>query len=79
MLVDDQADVLFTYLSFLEGQGFNVESFTDPIVALRQFAQEDTSKYDLVVMDISFVCHNLMAYSFTRGLEQSIRPSGSFL
>ena len=39
MLVDDQVDVLFTYLSFLEGQGFNVESFTDPIVALRQFAQ----------------------------------------
>ena len=45
MMVDDQPDVLFTFRSFLEGQGFKVYCFTDPTIALRQFAKEDPSKY----------------------------------
>ena len=74
MLVDDQADMLFTYRSFLEGQGFNVESFTDPIVALRQFAQLDTSKYDLVVMDIRMPQLNgLQLYQRLRAINSTVR------
>jgi DNA-binding response OmpR family regulator len=74
MLVDDQADMLFTYRSFLEGQGFKVHSFTDPTVALRQFATEDASKYDLVIMDIRMPQLNgLQLYQRLRAINSSVR------
>jgi len=74
MLVDDQPDMLFTYRSFLEGQGFKVHTFTDPTVALRQFAKEDTSKYDLVVMDIRMPQLNgLQLYQRLRAINSTIR------
>jgi DNA-binding response OmpR family regulator len=73
MLVDDQPDMLFTYRSFLEGQGFKVHTFTDPTVALRQFAK-DTSKYDLVVMDIRMPQLNgLQLYQRLRAINSTIR------
>jgi two-component system response regulator ChvI len=74
MLVDDQPDMLFTYRSFLEGQGFKVYSFTDPTVALRQFAKEDSSKYDLVVMDIRMPQLNgLQLYQRLRAINSAVR------
>jgi len=74
MLVDDQPDMLFTYRSFLEGQGFKVHTFTDPTFALRQFAKEDTSKYDLVVMDIRMPQLNgLQLYQRLRAINSTIR------
>ena len=74
MLVDDQPDMLFTYRSFLEGQGFKVHTFTDPTVALRQFAKEDTSKYDLVVMDIRMPQLNgLQLYQRLRAINSTVR------
>lgn len=74
MLVDDQPDMIFTYRSFLEGQGFKVNSFTDPAVALRHFAMEDSSKYDLVVMDIRMPHLNgLQLYQRLRAINSAIR------
>jgi two-component system, OmpR family, response regulator ChvI len=74
MLVDDQPDMLFTYRSFLEGQGFKVHSFTDPTAALRQFAKEDSSKYDLVVMDIRMPQLNgLQLYQRLRAINSAVR------
>jgi two-component system, OmpR family, response regulator ChvI len=74
MLVDDQPDMLFTYRSFLEGQGFKVHSFTDPTVALRQFAKEDSSNYDLVVMDIRMPQLNgLQLYQRLRAINSTVR------
>lgn len=74
MLVDDQPDMLFTYRSFLEGKGFRVESFTDPTVALKQFAKEDSTKYDLVVMDIRMPHLNgLQLYQRLRAINSQVR------
>jgi two-component system, OmpR family, response regulator ChvI len=74
MLVDDQPDMLFTYRSFLEGQGFKVHTFTDPTIALKQFAKEDTSKYDLVVMDIRMPQLNgLQLYQRLRAINSTVR------
>ena len=74
MLVDDQPDMLFTYRSFLEGQGFKVDTFTDPTVALKQFAKEDSSKYDLVVMDIRMPQLNgLQLYQRLRAINSTVR------
>ncbi|MGH9925862.1 MAG: response regulator [Nitrososphaeraceae archaeon] len=74
MLVDDQPDMLFTYRSFLEGQGFKVDTFTDPTIALKQFAKEDASKYDLVIMDIRMPHLNgLQLYQRLRAINSSVR------
>jgi DNA-binding response OmpR family regulator len=73
MLVDDQPDVLFTFRSFLEGQGFKVYCFTDPTIALRQFAKGDPSKYDLVVMDIRMPQLNgLQLYQRLKAINSSV-------
>jgi CheY-like chemotaxis protein len=74
MLVDDQPDMIFTYRSFLEGQGFKVHAFTDPNLALRHFAKEDSPKYDLVVMDIRMPHLNgLQLYQRLRAINSAVR------
>jgi len=52
LLVDDDSDILLTYKSFLEVEGYNVDTFSDPESALKHFAQTDSSYYDLVLLDI---------------------------
>jgi CheY-like chemotaxis protein len=52
MLVDDNEDILLTYRSFLSGEGYKVEVFSDPNEALQHFAKLHNSYYSLVIMDI---------------------------
>jgi two-component system response regulator ChvI len=52
LLVDDDSDILLTYKSFLEAEGYNIDTFSDPESALKHFAQTDSSYYDLVLLDI---------------------------
>jgi DNA-binding response OmpR family regulator len=51
-LVDDDKDILYTYTSILENEGYNVEGYSDSQEALKQFAQNDPCYYDLVILDI---------------------------
>ena len=52
LVVDDDADILLTYKSFLEDEGYKVDIFSNPEDALRHFSQNDASYYDLVLLDI---------------------------
>ncbi len=54
MIVDDEPDTLFTYKSLLFAEGHNVQAFTDPQKALRNFVQlsDPSSYYNLVLLDI---------------------------
>jgi len=54
MVVDDEPDTLFTYESFLSDEGYNVESFTDSLEALKHFVQlpDPSSHYKLALLDI---------------------------
>jgi two-component system, OmpR family, response regulator ChvI len=52
LLVDDDSDILLTYKSFLEIEGYNAVTFGDPESALKHFAQAESSYYDLVLLDI---------------------------
>ena len=52
LLVDDDRDILFTFKSILEAEGFNVQAFADPDEALRYFSQMNPSYYNLVLTDI---------------------------
>jgi two-component system, OmpR family, response regulator ChvI len=54
LVVDDEPDALFTYESFLSDEGYNVESFTDSLEALKHFVQlpDPSSHYKLAILDI---------------------------
>jgi CheY-like chemotaxis protein len=52
LLVDDDKDILFTFKSILDAEGYHVEAFADPNEALSHFVQMDPSYYNLVLTDI---------------------------
>jgi DNA-binding response OmpR family regulator len=49
LLVDDEPDITFTLKDILENTDFNVDSFTDPVLALDKYK---SNFYDLVILDI---------------------------
>jgi CheY-like chemotaxis protein len=49
LLVDDEKDACLVYKMVLEDNGFEVNSFEDPVLALSNFKPDF---YDLVVLDI---------------------------
>ncbi len=51
LLVDDEPDLNLTIKVILEDNGFKVDSFTDPLLALENF-KEEVGSYDLVILDI---------------------------
>jgi DNA-binding response OmpR family regulator len=51
LLVDDEPDLNLTLKMTLEENGFKVDSFTDPLVALENF-KEEAGMYDLLILDM---------------------------
>ena len=48
LLVDDDLDILLTYQSFLEVEGYKVDTLSEPEGAIKRFSQDDASYDDLV-------------------------------
>jgi CheY-like chemotaxis protein len=51
-LVDDELDISYMLSTVLQDNGFESDSFTDPILALTNYK---TNFYDLVILDIKIV------------------------
>jgi DNA-binding response OmpR family regulator len=51
LLVDDEPDLNLTLKMILEDKGFKVNSFTDSLLALQNFKEQD-GMYDMVILDI---------------------------
>jgi DNA-binding response OmpR family regulator len=51
LIVDDESDVNLAIKMILEDNGFKVDSFTDPVLALENFRKE-AGMYDLLILDI---------------------------
>jgi len=51
LVVDDESDVNLTLKMVLEENGFKVDSFTDPLLALENIKRE-SEMYDLIVLDV---------------------------
>ena len=49
LIIDDDGDITNLFKIFLEYDGYNVDSFTDPIDALYSFRKD---VYDLVLLDL---------------------------
>jgi CheY-like chemotaxis protein len=52
LLIDDEKDDLIVLEHFLELEGFEVRSFSNPRQALLHYANTDSSFYDLIISDI---------------------------
>ncbi|MER5174577.1 MAG: response regulator [Candidatus Nitrosocosmicus sp.] len=52
LLIDDDKDILFTFTTIIEDEGYNTTSFSEPYKALNHFSQLNPYHYDLIVMDI---------------------------
>jgi DNA-binding response OmpR family regulator len=51
LIVDDEYDMNLLFKMVLEENGFKVDSFTDPLLALENFKEQD-GMYDMVILDI---------------------------
>jgi CheY-like chemotaxis protein len=49
MIVDDEDDINLLFQMLLSGEGYNVEAFTDPYIAINNF---ENGLYDLLIIDI---------------------------
>jgi len=49
LVVDDELDVIYTIKNMLEDNGFQIDSFNDPLTALKSYR---SNFYDLVILDI---------------------------
>ena len=73
MIVDDEQDILLTYSSMLHGEGYNVETFSNPHEALLHFSV-DRSYYDLVISDIRMPNLNgLQLYHRLKAINKNIK------
>lgn len=66
LVVDDEPDVLAIIKSSLQKSGFEVQGFTDSILALEHFQQHSTS-YDIVLSDIRMPGMN--GFKFARNVR----------
>jgi CheY-like chemotaxis protein len=74
MLVDDDKDILFTFKSILEAEGYKVQAFADPNEALSHFIQMEPSYYNLVLTDIRMPNFNgFQLYQKLKEINTSIR------
>ena len=67
MLVDDDTDILLTIKKILEYDGFQVETFSNPLEALSSFKSE---LFDLVLIDIKMP--EMSGFEFYRELQKKI-------
>ena len=49
LLVDNEVDITYALSNALENYGFNIDSFNDPIIALKS---HKSNFYDLLFLDI---------------------------
>ena len=66
-MVDDEPDVIFMLKIVLEENGFKVDSFTDPLVALENFRGE-AGQYDMIILDIKMP--NMNGYELYRQIKK---------
>ena len=51
IIVDDELELASLFKTFLTNQGYNVVSFTDPVLALEYF-KETAGKHSLIITDL---------------------------
>ena len=55
IVVDDDIDLANIFNTFLQELGYNIVSFTDPILAL-EFFKQNSQKYTILITDLRMPC-----------------------
>jgi DNA-binding response OmpR family regulator len=77
LIVDDEPDVTGTFKLGLEANGFSVETFNDPEIALSNFKP---GKYDLLLLDIKMPKMNgFELYEKIRKIDGSAKTKVCFI
>ena len=73
LIIDDEPDVALTLKVVLEENGFEVDSFTDSLLALKHFKEADYI-YDLLILDIKMPQMNgFELYKEIRKLDDKVK------
>ena len=73
MIVDDESDVNLLFKMVLEENGFKVDSFTDPLLALQNFKEQD-GMYDMIILDIKMPTVNgFELYKKIRKIDDKVK------
>ena len=71
LIIDDETDVCLTLKVVLEGNGFKVDTFVDPTLALENFK---SSRYDLLILDIKMpVMNGFQLYAQMKKIDLNIK------
>jgi DNA-binding response OmpR family regulator len=71
LIVDDEPDINLALKLFLEQNGFKVNTFTDPLLALEYFRK---GLYDLVILDIKMPkMHGFELYRQIRKIDDKVK------
>ena len=71
LLVDDEDDINLTVKLVLEGSGFKVDSFSNPLLALESF---NAGLYDLAILDVKMpVMNGFGLYQEVRKLDDKVK------
>jgi len=73
MLVEDETDVLLTYKSILNTEGYDVEAFTSPYEALKNFLTKNHPYYDLIIIDIGSGINGLQLYQKFKSIDDLVK------
>ena len=52
LIIDDEEDILYTFTTLLNRQGYKVKAFSNSIEAFTHFTEKSPHFYDLILMDI---------------------------
>jgi len=74
LIVDEEKDVGGTFETMLKNYGFDIDYFTDPVLALEKFKP---NLYDLAILALR--CLKLMALNYMTTLNHGIRTSRHYL
>ncbi len=55
IVVDDDLDIADIFNTFLQELGYNIVSFTDPLLAL-EFFKQNSQKYTILITDLRMPC-----------------------
>ena len=73
LLVDDEIDVNYTFETVLEENGFMVDSFDNPVLALNNFK---AGLYDLVLLDIKMpAMDGFKLYEEMKKIDNNLRSA----
>ncbi|MDP9287071.1 MAG: response regulator [Thermoproteota archaeon] len=71
LIVDDEPDICIALKEVLEGNGFKVDTFVDPTLALENFK---SSRYDLLILDIKMpVMNGFQLYAQMKKIDLNIK------